>query len=114
MTEQHYSFKDFSPSPTDLLPPDDVDDDTDAWADYCLEAKHLDRQHVLDAVLLSLDTEDSPLYTLIDTAMKDPHEPGRARESLTILAQIGQVILDRVASAVDDLTNLRLAIGGAA
>jgi hypothetical protein len=41
----------------DLLPPDDVDDDHDAWAEYCTEAAHLDRQHVLDCVLSSLDTD---------------------------------------------------------
>ena len=95
-------------------PPDDDVDDVDAWADYCAEAAHVDRQHVLDAVLSSLDTDDSPLYAMIDSCLRDPQEPGRARESLTVLAQIGQALLDRVAAAVDDQVNLRLAAGGRA
>lgn len=98
----------YSVSPTDLIPEDDEDIDT-RWQDYCLEASKVDRQRVLECVLSSLDTDDSPLYALIDSALATPHEPGRARESITILAQIGQALLDRVAASVDDLTNLRLA-----
>ena len=98
-----------------LIPSDDEDlSDHDAWADYCAEAAHVDRQRVLECVLSALGTDDSPLYTLIDTGLKDPHEPGRARESLTVLAAVGQAILDRVASAIDAQVNLRLAIGGTA
>ena len=114
MTEQAYSFKDFSLTSTSLIPPDDADDDTDAWQDYLDASKHLDRQHILDAVLSSLDSDNSPLFALIDSCLKDPQEPGRARESLTVLAVLGQEILDRVASSIDDAVNLRLAIGGAA
>jgi hypothetical protein len=103
----------YSLSAVDLIPPDDFEDERDGWQDYCYEASKLDRQHILDAVLSSLDTDDSPLYALIDSAIATPHEPGRARESITVLAQIGQAILDRVASAVDDQVGLRMAIGGA-
>jgi hypothetical protein len=110
MSEQHgFVSREFSLSAVDLLPPEDLDDDTDAWQDYLDAAKHVDRQRVLDCTLSSLDTDDSPLYVLIDSCLKDPQEPGRARESITILAQIGQALLDRVASAVDDQVNLRLA-----
>jgi hypothetical protein len=115
MTEQAFSAATYLLRTQDLLPPDDVDDDdtVEAWADYCAEARHVDRQHVLDAVLSSLDTDDSPLYALIDSCLKEPQEPGRARESLTVLAALGQALLDRVAASVDDQVNLRLAIGGA-
>jgi hypothetical protein len=113
MTDQEFSPQMYSPATEDMIPDDDVEDGADAWQDYCFEAAHVDRQHVLDCVLSSLDCDDSPLYTLIDSAIKTPHEPGRARESITVLAQIGQVILDRVASAVDDQVSLRMAIGGA-
>jgi hypothetical protein len=113
MTEQAYSFKDFSVNPTDLLLPEDDDNEHDGWQDYCYEASKLDRQHILDAVLSSLDADDSPLYGIIDTCIKDPCEPGRARESLTVLAALGQAILDRVAASIDDAVGLRMAIGGA-
>ncbi len=116
MESQVFSATTYSLRTQDLIPPDDADDDdtVDAWAEYCSEARHVDRQHVLGCVLSSLGTDDSPLYALIDSALKDPHEPGRARESLTTLAQIGQAILHRVASSVDDQVNLRLATGGRA
>ena len=95
-----------------LIPSDDEDlSDHEAWQDYCAEARHVDRQRVLGCVLSSLDTDDSPLFALIDPALKDPHEPGRARESLTVLAAVGQAILNLVASSVDDQVNLRQAIG---
>jgi hypothetical protein len=100
----------YSVSPADFIPADeDLDDNRDPWDDYCYEARQVDRQRVLKCVLSSLDTDDSPLYALIDSALATPHEPGRARESITLLAQIGQALLDRVAASVDDLTNLRLA-----
>jgi hypothetical protein len=109
MESQVFSAATYSLRTQDLLPPEDLDDDTDAWADYCAEAQRIDRQHILDCVPSSLGTDDSPLYALIDSALATPHELGRPRESLTILAPIGQAILDCVASSVDDLTNLRLA-----
>jgi hypothetical protein len=112
MMEQGFSPQMYSPATEDLIPDDDVEDGANAWQDYCFEAAHVDRQHVLDCVLSSLDSDDSPLYALIDSAIKNPHEPGRARESITVLAALGQSILDRIASAVDDQVNLRMAIGG--
>jgi hypothetical protein len=113
MIEQEFSPQMYSPATEDLIPDDAVEDGADAWQDYCFEAAHVDRQRVLDCVLSSLDCDDSLLYALIDSAIKTPHEPGRARESITVLAQVGQAILDRVAAAVDDNVNLRMAIGGA-
>jgi hypothetical protein len=113
MQSQQFSPADYSPDANYYVPADELEDEHDGWQDYCYEASKLDRQYILDAVLSSLDTDDSPLYDLIDTAMKDPHEPGRARESITVLAALGQAILDRVASAVDDQVNLRMTIGGA-
>jgi hypothetical protein len=104
--------REYSLSPTDLIPPDAPEPDLDdAWQDYLRVAKHVDRARVLECVLSSLDTDDSPLYALIDSCLKDPPEPGRARESLTILAQVGQAMLDRVAASVDDQVNLRLVRG---
>jgi hypothetical protein len=100
----------YSVSPADFIPADDdLEDNRDPWEDYCYEARQVDRTRVLECVLSSLDSDDSPLYALIDSCLKDPQEPGRARESITVLAQIGQAILDRVAVAVDDQVNLRLA-----
>jgi hypothetical protein len=113
MESQAFLPADYSPDASYYLSPEDLDDNRDPWEDYCLEASKVDRQRVLDCVLSSLDTADSPLYTLIDSCLKDPQEPGRARESITLLAQIGQAILDRIAAAVDDQVNLRLTIGGA-
>jgi hypothetical protein len=114
MTEQAgFVAHEYTPDASYYIPDDEPEDDHRDWQDYCYEARHVDRQRVLECVLSSLDTDDSPLYTLIDSALKDPHEPGRARESLTVLAAVGQSILNLVASAVDDQVNLRMAIGGA-
>jgi hypothetical protein len=99
-----------SPDASDYIPADEPEDDHEAWQDYCFEASKVDRQRILECVLSSLDTDKSPLYALIDTALKDPHEPGRARESLTVLAAVGQSILNLVAAAVDDQVNLRMAV----
>jgi hypothetical protein len=107
------SFKDYSVSPVDLLPDDDDEDADVQWLDYCRIAATVDRQHVLECVLSGLDTEDSPLYDLIDSALQAPHEPGRPKESITVLAGIGKRILHLVAKAVDDAVGLRQAIGGA-
>jgi hypothetical protein len=110
MESQQFLPATYSLLTQDLLLPDDPDEDHDAWQDYCCEASKVDRQRVLECVLSSLDTDDSPLYTLIDSTLKEPHEPGRARESLTVLAAVGKSILNLVAAAVDDQVNLRMAV----
>jgi hypothetical protein len=112
MESQVFSPSAYSFSPIDLIPDDDEPDEDVRWLEYCRCAATVDRQHVLECVLSDLDADDSPLYDVIDSALKTPHEPGRARESITILAQIGQVILDRVAAAVDDQVNIRMAVEG--
>jgi len=114
MESQQFSPAAYSPDASYYMPADELENDRDPWQDYCAEAAHVDRQHVLDAVLSSLDTDDSPIYALIDSCLKDPPEPGRARESITILAALGQSILNMVAASVDDQVNLRLATGGRA
>jgi hypothetical protein len=113
MESQQFSPAACSPDASYYIPADELEDERDPWQDYCLEASKVDRQHILDAVLSSLDADDSPLYALIDSALATPHEPGRARESITVLAKVGQALLDRVAAAVDDQVSMRMAIGGA-
>ena len=114
MTEQAgFIAREYSVSQADFMPADeDLGNDRDAWEDYCYEAAQVSRERILQCVLSSLDCDDSPLYELIDSAIKTPHEPGRARESITVLAQIGQAILNKVAAAVDDQVGLRMAFGG--
>ena len=102
----------YSLRPQDLLPPDDVEDDAAAihWLEYCRIASTLDRTDLLQVVLSELDAEDSPLYAFIDSALDCPHEPGRPKESVTVLAGVGKAILNLVAKAVDDAVGLRMAV----
>jgi hypothetical protein len=111
MSEQAFSFKDYSLTPVDLIPPDDSDDEDPnyRWLEYCRLASSIDRNDILAVVLEELDTPASPLYDLIDPALKDPHEPGRPRESVTVLAGIGTAVMQIVAQAVDDAVSLRMA-----
>ena len=99
---------DFSLSPIDLVANDFEDTDVQ-WREYCRIARTVDRARILDVVLSDLDAEDSPLFELIDSAIQEPHEPGRPRENITVLARLGQQILTLVAKAVDDAANLRMA-----
>jgi hypothetical protein len=110
MSTETFRFSDYSLAPTDLIPGDDAEDvGVDVqWLEYCRVASTIDRARILEVVLSDLDAEDSPLYPFIDDALHEPHEPGRARESITKLAQLGQAILDRMAKAVDDQVNLRM------
>jgi len=109
MESQVFVAASYSPDATDYIAADEPEDDHDAWADYCFEASKVSRERILECVLSSLDTDESPLYALIDSCLKDPQEPGRARESITVLTSLGQAILNRVAASVDDQVNLRLA-----
>jgi hypothetical protein len=112
MSTDTFSFKDYSLSPVDLIPPDDIDDnDQDiAWREYCRVASTVDRARILEIVLSDLDADDSPLYEFIDDAIAHPHEPGRAKESVSKLAQLGQSLLNLIARAVDAQINLRMAV----
>jgi hypothetical protein len=101
----------YSLRPVDLIPDDDFkDDDNIQWQEYCRIASTLDRRRILDVVLSDLDADDSPLYEFIDDAIATPHEPGRPKESITKLAQLGQSLLNLIAKAIDDQVNLRMAV----
>jgi hypothetical protein len=114
MESQQFSPADYSLSATDLIP-EDFEDGTDVrWLEYCRVASTLDRTRILEVILSDLDADDSPLYELIDSAIKCPHEPGRPNESMTVLAAVGKAILHLVARAVDDQVNLRMAVQEAA
>ena len=113
MESQQFSPANYSLNATDLIPDDFEDDHNVAWLEYCRCAATLDRTHILDVVLSDLDADDSPLYEFIDDAITNPHEPGRPKANITDLARLGQSILNRIAKAVDDQVNLRMAIGGA-
>jgi hypothetical protein len=109
-SQQVFLPREYSLSATDLIPDDLGDEDTDVqWLEYCRCAATLDRQHVLECVLSDLDSDNSPIFELIDSAIQEPHEPGRPRENITVLARIGKAILELVAKAVDDQVNLRMA-----
>jgi hypothetical protein len=112
MESQAFSPADYSPDPTYYTPDDDFEDEDDnqQWQEYCRTASTLDRARILDVVLSDLDAGDSPLYEFIDDALKHPHEPGRPKESITKLAQLGQSLLNLIAKAVDDQVNLRMAV----
>jgi hypothetical protein len=112
MSTDTFSSNDYTLSPVDLIPPDDVDDDEQVyrWQEYCRIASTMDRARILDVVLSDLDAEDSPLFEFIDDAIAYPHEPGRPKESITKLAQLGQALLNIIARAVDDQGNLRMAV----
>ena len=104
----------YSPDATYYTTDDDLEDEDDnrQWQEYCRIASTLDRRRILDVVLSDLDADDSPLYEFIDDAIKNPHEPGRAKANITDLARLGQSFLNLIAKAVDDQVSLRMAIGG--
>jgi hypothetical protein len=113
MQSQTFLPADYSLRTQDLLPPDDFEDEDDndvRWLEYCREASHVDRTHILDVVLSDLDADDSPLYEFIDDAVANPHEPGRPKANITDLARLGQSLLNLIAKAVDDNVNLRMAV----
>jgi len=112
MGSQAFLPADYSVRPDNLLPPDDFEDEDDniQWREYCRMASTIDRARILEVVLSDLDADDSPLYEFIDDAIANPHEPGRPKESITKLAQLGQSLLSLIAKAVDDQVNLRMAV----
>jgi hypothetical protein len=112
MESQAFSPADYALRPDDLLPPDDFEDEDDniQWREYCRMASTLDRARILEVVLSDLDCDESPLFEFIDSALHEPHEPGRPKESITKLAQLGQSLLNLIAKAVDDNVNLRMAV----
>jgi hypothetical protein len=112
MQAQQFLPAEYSLHPQDLIPDDDFEDADDNmhWQEYCRIASTLDRRRILDVVLSDLDADDSPLYEFIDDAIATPHEPGRPKESITKLAQLGQSLLNLIAKAVDDQVNLRMGV----
>jgi hypothetical protein len=111
MESQQFSPTAYSLNPTDLIPPDDEEEGIDVqWLEYCRMASTLDRARILEVVLSDLDSDDSPLYDLIDDAIANPHEPGRPKANVSDLARLGKAILAMVAKAVDDQVNLRMAV----
>jgi hypothetical protein len=114
MESQQFSSADYSLRTQDLLPPDDFEDDDDAdvrWLEYCRMASTVARDEVLTVVLDELNSPVSPLFDLIDDALKTPHrEPDRPRTNVTELIKLGQAVLNMVAKAVDDQVSLRMTV----
>jgi hypothetical protein len=112
MESQGFDPKAYAVSPIALIPPNDCEDEDDNqwWRAYCRVASTLDRTPILAVVLSDLDAEDSPLCECIDDAIANPHEPGRPKANITALARLGQSLLNRIAEAVDDQVNLRMAV----
>ena len=79
---QGFSAAAYAPDASYYLPPEEMEEDHDPWQDYCFEASKVSRERILACVLSSLDTDDSPLYALIDSCLKDPRNPdGRGSPS---------------------------------
>jgi hypothetical protein len=112
MESQAFSPKDLRLNPTDLIPPDEFDDeDVDVqWLEYCRIASTVDRTRTLDVVLSGLDADDSLLFECIDDAITNPHEPGCAKANITDLARLGQSILNLLAKAVDEQVSMAMAV----
>jgi hypothetical protein len=114
MESQQFSSADYSLRTQDLLPPDDFEDDDDAdvrWLENCRMASTVARDEVLTVVLDELNSPVSPLFDLIDDALKTPHrEPDRPRTNVTELIKLGQAVLNMVAKAVDDQVSLRMTV----
>ena len=114
MESQVFAPADYSLRTQDLLPPDDIEDEDDAdvrWLEYCRMASTVARDEVLAVVLAELNSPASPLFDLIDDALKTPHpEPDRPRTNVTELIKLGQAVLNLVAKAVDDQVSMRMAV----
>jgi hypothetical protein len=105
---QSFSFKDYSLSPVDLIPDDeDCTEEDYRWQEYCRVASAIARADVLRCVLSDLDADDSPLWEHIDLALREPHEPGRARDSVVKSAALRQAVLDLIAKNINQLVTLR-------
>jgi hypothetical protein len=117
MESQAFLPADYSLRTQDLLPDDDFEDEDDAdvrWLEYCRMASTVGRDDILAVVLAELNSPASPLFDLIDDALKTPHpEPDRPRTNVTELIKLGQAVLNLVARVVDDQVSMHMAIGGA-
>jgi hypothetical protein len=112
MESQAFSPKDLRLNPTNLIPPDEFDnEDVDVqWLAYCRIASTVDRTRILDVVLSGLNADDSLLFECIDDAITNPHEPGCAKANITDLARLGQSILNLLVKAVDEQVNMAIAV----
>ena len=112
MESQVFSPTAYSLRSIDLVPPDDVDEDEDVrWLEYCRIASTVDRTEILTVVLEELNTEESPLLSLIDDALAHPYTLGeRPKMNIMELVKVGQALLNIVATSVDNAVSLRMAV----
>ena len=92
---------------------DPLDDDTEddvRWFEYCRIASTLCREDILTVVLDELQSPVSP-STTSSIQPYIPHTNPAARESITVLAAVGQALQSLVANVVDTQINLRMVVG---
>jgi hypothetical protein len=113
VSEQGFSFKDYSLSPVDLIDDDedlDADAEVDArWVHYCELSAHLETDDLMVAVSDAFSTSDL-LRGLVEDAKANPFRPDeRKRLHVSDCLRLGELVMTLIAQAQDDAVNLRMA-----
>ena len=104
---QVLSFKDYSLSTVDLIPPDDLDDDErvseadERMARYARLGKLVDVEKVIETVCARLK-DSAQLRYLVEDAIADPHDTDRPRVHASDALRMAQDVLVEVVTAVDE------------
>ena len=99
----------------DLLPPDDLDDGTDAeWAAYCRTSRTLDAEDLM-AVVGEMFSNSELLRSLILEALATPFGPDERKHlHISDAMTLGDTVATMIAQACADAVGMRMATAGGA
>jgi hypothetical protein len=97
-----------------LIQPDDHEDDLEEvdlrWARYCVIARELDRDDLIEVIADELKSNPELLYQLEDCCTSPYREPERPRAHVGEMAKLGLAVLQVIIGAVDNAVGIRQAV----
>lgn len=116
MSEQAFSFKDYSLTTLDLIPDEDVDEDLPSEADtrarqYARLGKLIDLEDFIGVVCERLH-ESVALQSVLQEVLEDPPDRERPRLHVSDMLRLSESILAIAMDAADEMVEKYLTVEG--
>jgi hypothetical protein len=107
MSNENFSFKDYSLAPADLVPPEESDE-PEVDERQARQARHRHEIVLEDVLLCALEhfQERAEVLAFVQDAVECPYDPARTNVHVSDASRIANAFAMDVQAAIDDITGL--------